>query len=359
MSRWIPFALLTLAACNNGSATTNNTTPEPQPSSGNTNAPDAAAERSSADASAPRATQTADPRTTALLAAWRASATPNSPQPTNAPRILFGPIAIDDPTDEGARVVAILGDATSAKLVYTAVPFVEGSQAVQPLGESDLGDMAPSSITGLAVRRITNDPRPDIAVFTNDERPVEGYIPLQMFAHLFTLRAEPDRERALTGLIRTQLELAGVRSEQELDAQLSTLGHFEVPTATTSAARFIARLRYATLDQFVSLVPAGGIRLCNDVPDRTGHRRKSCRSVARTAIRAEFEARFNIRRVLSPFAELENDDSYQLTIPACQRRNDQLVCNANIGGPAGVNWTLTTEGNALRVAEITAWHEDV
>lgn len=355
MSRWIPFALLTLAACNNGSATANSAR-EPQPSSGNTSAPDAAAERSSADASAPRATQTADPRTTALLAAWRASATLNGPQPSNAPRILFGPIAVDDPTDEGARVVAILGDATSAKLVYTAVPFVEGSQAVQPLGESDI---APSAITGLAVRRITHDPRPDIAVFTNDERSVEGYIPLQMFAHLFTLRAEPDRERALTGLIRTQLELAGVRSEQELDAQLSSLGHFEVTTATTSAARFIARLRYATLEQFVSLVPAGGIRLCNDVPDRTGHRRKSCRSVARTAIRAEFEARFNIRRVLSPFAELENDDSYQLTIPACQRRNNQLVCNANIGGPAGVNWTLTTEGGALRVAEITAWHEDV
>lgn len=355
MKRWMPLALLALCACNNTNTTANSTSEVPV-SSGNTSAPDAGAATS--DASAAATAPAVDPRTTALLAAYNRSDSSGAARASTAPRVLFGPIAVQDPTDVGARVVAILGDETQAKLVYTAVPFAAGQQAVLSLGEGDLGEIAPRAITGLAVRRINGDTRPDIAVFASEERTTESYLPLQMFTHLFTLRAEPEQERSIAPLIRTQLELAGVRTEQELDAQLATLGRFEAPTATMSPARFIARLRYATLDELVSVVPAAGLRLCNDVPDRTGRRRKSCRAVARAAIRAEFEARFNIRRVLSPFAELEGDDSYQLTTPACQRARNQLDCGANVGGPAGVHWTLTSEGNLLRVAEITAWHED-
>lgn len=358
MNRWTPLALLALCACNRGHTRANATT-EPVESSGHTSAPDAASEPPPTDASVATGTTAVDPSTTALLAAYHSGAPRAATRAsTDAPRVLFGPVAVQDPTDEGARVVAILGDETSARLVYTAVPFVAAQHAALSLGEGELGEIAPRAITGLAVRRINGDSRPDIAVFTNDERTTERYLPLQMFMHLYTLRAEPDQERSLAPLVRTQLELAGVRTERELDAQLATLGRFEAPTATMSPARFIARLRYATLAEFVSVVPAGGLRLCNDVPDRTGRRRKACRAVARAAIRADFEARFNIRRVLSPFAELEGDDSYQLTTPACQRARAQLECSANVGGPAGVNWTLSSEGALLRVAEITAWHED-
>lgn len=353
MNRWTALVLASLAACNSSNATTTTTPGESQASSGNGSAQDAASDRADADASAAHTSTAADPRITALLAAWGASETS-----AGAPRILFGPIAVDDPTDVGPRVVAILGEGARAKLVYTAVPFVAGQQAALALGERDFGEIDPSKITGLAVRRINGDTRPDIAVFTSDERTIEQYVPLQMFTHLFTLRTDPEGERTLHALIRTQLELAGIRTEQELDAQLPTLGRFEAPTAGMSPARFIARLRYATIEQLVSVVPAAGVRLCNDVPDRTGRRRKSCRSVARSAIRGEFAARFNIHQTLAPFAEVEGDDSYQLTTPACQRARNQLDCGANIGGPAGLNWTLSSEGDLLRVAEITAWHED-
>jgi hypothetical protein len=297
-----------------------------------------------ADAAA-AAAPAVDPALAAVLAAHHAE----QPNWRGTARVLFGPIAVDDPTDPGTHAVAIVvGDAPS--LVYTAVPFVAGQSA-----QGSLYGVDAEKITGLSVRRINADQRPDVAVFLRDEVVTESYVGVGVQAQLFTL--DTSTERTMVSLYRAQLELAGVRSEAELDAQIPTLGTFEAPTATTSPGRFLARLRYATPEQFVSVVPAAGIRLCQDVPDRSGTRRKTCRSVARNRVASEYTARYNIRRSLGEFADLGLDDHRGLQTPSCQRHAQELQCGANEGGPVGVSWTLTVEAGVLRIAEVSPWHE--
>lgn len=266
------------------------------------------------------------------------------------PRILFGPIAVEDPTEPGRRAVAVV-DNGDPVLVYTAVPFV-----AEQVATGSLTLIEASKITGLAVRRINADQRPDFAVFSSEEPVVADYVAIGVTARLFAL--DTRTARALAPLVRAELELAGVRNEAELDAQIPTLGRFEVPTASTTPARFLARLRYATAEQFVSVTAAAGIRLCIDEPDRRGVRHKRCRTLARSRIAAEYTARYNIQRVLTAFTEMEGNNHDGLTTPSCQPEPQLLQCGANEGGPVGVNWQLVTENNVLRIAEVSPWHED-
>lgn len=334
-----------LSACNGARGASN---PEPTNStSGSQSAVDPADAAPVAvdDAATSAAAPAANPALTAVLAAHHA----DQRNWSGTPRVLFGPIAVDDPTDPGQHAVAVvMGESPS--LVYTAVPFVAGQSAAGSLYGVDA-----EKITGLSVRRINGDQRPDVAVFLRDEVVTESYVGVGLLARFYSL--DTSTERTMVPLYRSELELAGVRSEAELDAQIPTLGRFEAPTATTSPGRFLARLRYATPEQFVSVVPATGLRLCRDVPDRSGNRRKTCRSVARNRVASEYTARYNIRQALGEFADTGVDDHRGLQTPSCQRRAQELTCGANEGGPVGVNWALSVEGGVLRIAEVSPWHE--
>ncbi|MFO0624607.1 MAG: hypothetical protein U0325_03250 [Polyangiales bacterium] len=329
--------LTTLAACASRTAT-----PAAAPATAPAPAPVAAPVTADAAVAAPPA----DPRREAVLAAWSASV-PNSAAPT----ILSGPIAYPEEGAAGARVAAVVVANSSAQLVVTAVPFVAGQQALAMLSlEGDAAD----AVTGLAAQDVNGDHHTDVAVFLRREPAVEGYLPLQRFARIFSLTTTPERQ--MSPMDRAEVELLGVRDAEGLTAALPTLGHYEAPRDGMSPARFLARLRYATPAEFRQAVAPTGLRLCTDVPDRSGTRRKRCvnHPVARLT---DALITGRIRRDLGQFVDILVDDARDLTFPSCRREGQEIQCNANRGGPDGVNWSVVGEGAAMRIAEISPWAE--
>lgn len=330
-------ASLFVVACGGSRATS---APAPSPA-----APAASAGATPSAASAAPAAP-ADPRREAVLAAYRAeNANPSSP-----PTLVGDPI---DYPDEGVgpRVAAVVAVGDSATLVVTPVPYVEGQHATGSL----LLTGAPAEvIAGLSARDINGDHKNDVAVFLRREYELENYAPLQHFARFYTLVTTPARE--MKPLERAEVELLGVRDDAGLAAAIPTLGRFEAPAEGMSPARFIARLRYATPAEFRQVVPAAGLRLCTDVPDRTGNRRKRCTTYPAARL-TDALITGRIRRDLGVFVEVLEDDTHNLTFPSCQRQGAELQCGADIGGPAGVNWSVVGEGASLRIAEISPWAE--
>jgi len=294
------------------------------------------------DAGAPQV----DPRSAALVAAWRAA----NPQETGEVTVRGEPVDVPDPTDPGARAAGVVQHGSDATLVLTAVPFVAGSAATVGLSY----DLAPESITGVSARDLNGDRRPDLAVFSRDERVLESYLPLQRYARFFALRTGP--ERSLAAMVRAEVQLLGVRDDAGLAAALPTMNAYEPPAAGMSPVRFLSRLRYATPAQFRAAVAPSGLRLCTDLPDRTGNRRRRC---ATTPVARLTDALVTgrIRQQLGTFDEVESDEVGELTMPSCQRQGAEIRCGASVGGPAGVYWSLVGEGESLRLVEVCPWAE--
>lgn len=287
-----------------------------------------------------------DPRREAVLAAWGASV-PNSA----APVILSGPIEYTEEGAAGARVAAVVVANSSAQLVVTAVPFVAGQQALAMLSLE--GDAA-EAVAGLAAHDVNGDHHTDVAVFLRRESTVEGYLPLQRFTRIFSLTTTPERQ--MSPMDRAEVELLGVRDAEALTAALPTLGHYEAPRDGLSPARFIARLRYATPAEFRQAVAPTGLRLCTDLPDRSGTRRKRCVAHALSRL-TDALITGRIRRDLGQFVDILVDDARDLTFPSCRREGAETQCNANRGGPDGVNWSVVGEGASMRLIEISPWAE--
>jgi hypothetical protein len=157
-------------------------------------------------------------------------------------------------------------------------------------------------------------------------------------------------------MVRAEVQLLGVRDDAAVAAALPTMNAYEAPAAGVSPARFLARLRYATPAQFRAAVASTGLRLCTDLPDRTGNRRRRC---ATTPVARLTDALITgrIRRDLGTFDEVLTDEAGELTMPSCQRQGAEIHCGANIGGPAGVGWALVGEGATLRLIEVCPWAE--
>lgn len=287
-----------------------------------------------------------DPRRDAVLAAWNASV-PNSAAPT----ILSGPIEYTEEGAAGARVAAVVSANNSAQLVVTAVPFVAGQQAMAMLS---LSGEPTETVAGLAAHDVNGDHHTDVAVFLRSESTTEGYLPLQRFARLFSLTTTPERQ--MSPMDRAEVELLGVRDAEGLTAALPTLGRYEAPREGLSPARFIARLRYATPAEFRQAVAPTGLRLCTDVPDRGGTRRKRCVAHALPRL-TDALITGRIRRDLGQFVDILVDDARDLTFPSCRREGAETQCNANRGGPDGVNWSVIGEGASMRLVEISPWAE--
>ncbi len=330
-------ASLLAAACSGSRATATTTTATTSTATTTT--------ATAPDASAP-ATPPADPRREAVLAAWRA-AEANS---TDAPAIVGGPI--DYPGEgAGARVAAVVSAGHGATLVVTPVPYAEGQQATASLQIT--GD-ASEVIAGLSARDVNGDHRDDVAVFLRREYELEGYAPVQHFALFYTLVTTPERE--MKPLERAEVELLGVRDDAALAAALPGMGRYEAPADGMSPVRFIARLRYATPAEFRQAVAPSGLRLCADMPDRSGTRHKRCTTYP-TARLTDALITGRIRHDLGTFVDVLTDDTSGLTFPSCQRRGQELRCNANTGGPSGVDWTVTGEGASMRIVEVSPWAE--
>lgn len=300
------------------------------------------------DAAAPVERQPpTDPRREAVLAAWRADAAGQ----TDAPSLVAGPVDFPGEGADGARVAAVVASGSNAELVVTAVPFVAGSQVHTSLTIS--GDPT-TVIAGLSVRDVNRDQRPDVAVFLREEYQLADYLPFQHFALFYTLRTQP--ERSLAQLVRSELELLGVRDDAALATALPAQGSYEPPAEGMSPVRFLARLRYATPAQFRQAVAATGLRLCTDLPDRTGVRRKRCTTFPAARL-TDALITGRIRRDLGQFVDVLSDEPDGLTTPSCQRAGREVHCNANIGGPAGVDWSLVGEGASMRLIELSPWAE--
>lgn len=285
-----------------------------------------------------------DPRREALLAAGRA-ASPNDHVHVS----VLGEIV--DVPDPSPRVAAVMMLDQQAMLVMTPVPFVAGAQAT---GYLSAHEPAQETIAGLVARDVNGDHKTDLAVFVRAEETTEGYAPLQRFAQFYTLRTEP--EPTLASMVRVELQLLGVRDDAGLVAALPTLDAYEPPAAGMSPARFLARLRYATPAQFRAAVAPTGLRLCTDFPDRTGNRHKRCATTPAARL-TDAQITGSIRRSLGEFADIVTDNGDALQMPSCERRGRELHCNANIGGPAGVDWSFVGEGETLRIIEISPWAE--
>jgi len=288
-----------------------------------------------------------DARREALVAAWRAA----NPQSTAGPAVLAGPLDFADPVTPGPQVAGVIGDDRSATLVLTAVPFAEGHAITASLSISG----APRDvIAGLSARDVNGDHRPDLAVFLRSEYELDGYIPFQHFALLFTVHGQP--ERNLAPLVRAEMRLLGVRDDVALAAALPGLITYEAPAEGLSPIRFLARLGYATPAQFRAAVAPAGLRLCTDLPDRTGNRRRRCVTTPAARL-TDSMITGRIRTDLGQFVEVLVDDPNGLQVPSCQRHGTELRCGANIGGPAGSSWAFVGEGSALRIAELGPWAE--
>lgn len=329
--------LLLATACSATRATPAAPTPPPAPST----AP-APVVTATPDAGPPP-----DPRREALVAAWLAA----HPQATGAVSVLGEPVDVPDPSQPGARVAAVLMHEEGATLVLTPVPFVAGAQAAADLTVRG----APQEvIAGLAARDLNGDHALDLAVFLRSEDTLEDYAPIQRLAMFYAVRAQP--ERALAPMIRAEVQLLGVRDAAGLDAALPTMNAYEPAAAGLSPVRFLSRLRYATPAQFRAAVAATGLRLCTDLPDRAGNRRKRCTTLPAARL-TDAMITGRIRRDLGVFAEVLSDDGGDLGTPSCQRRGAELRCNANIGGPAGVDWSVVGDGETLRLIEVSPWAE--
>jgi hypothetical protein len=328
---------ITFSACRSSTPPATQTPSAPPPTSAAPDAPNTAAPAPAAD-----------PRRDAVLAAWRAS----NPNATDAPSVLAGPIDYTDESVPGARVAAVVvGGSSSLALVVTAVPFSAESLATGTV--SLLGD-AQNAIASMSARDVNGDHHPDVAVFLRNEQVLENYVPLQRLAYFYTLQTQP--ERSMAPMVRSTVHLLGVRDDAALAAALPSLQAYEPPSPGLSPARFIARLRYATPAQFREAVAPSGLRLCTDMPDRTGNRRKRCTTypVARLT---DALITGRIRHDLGQFVDVLADDTSELTEPSCQREGQEVHCGANIGGPAGVDWSVVGEGAAMRLIEISPWAE--
>lgn len=292
------------------------------------------------------ATPPPDPAREAVLAAWSRGNLRGS----GAPRVVAGPIDCAD-AGQPARVAAVVASEGSATLVVTPVPAVEGRALNADISFEGTPE---ESIAGLSARDVNGDGRRDLAVFVRREVVLEGYAPIQRFMQLFSVVT--DGEGSLAPMVRAEIELLGVRDDSALAAALPSLGAFEPPSDGLSPARFIARLRYATPAQFRAAVAPSGLRLCTDFPDRTGNRRKRC--VTHPAARlTDALVTGRIRRDLGQFADIFTDDASALAAPYCARREREVHCGANVGGPAGNSWSLVGEGAAMRLVEISPWAE--
>jgi len=163
-------------------------------------------------------------------------------------------------------------------------------------------------------------------------------------------------EVSLARRVRAAVELAGVDDAAAFDAALPTLGRYEPPVAGMSPARFIARLRYATPAEFRAAVADRGLRLCADFPNRRGVREKHCELIPRARL-TDARIRGPAQRALGTFAKVYAEPASALIEPSCQRQGAALRCGASVGGPAGVDWTLSGEGASLRLVEISPWAE--
>lgn len=336
MTRALALALA-LAAC--AAPRTPSPAPMPPPSPA---APDDAGAVVESDVPAPQE----DPIRVALRAAWRAQ----HPSDAAEPRVLVGPVDLTDPATPGPRAAALMASGDVVELVATAVPYAASGAATQPFSVS--GAVA-EHFGELVARDVNGDRHPDAVLFRREDV-TEGYLPLGVRTAIFTLRS--GEEAALGELVRASLELAGVDSPAALDAALPTLGRYEAPAAGMSPARFIARLRYATPAEFRAAVAPRGLRLCTDFPGRNEVRVKRC-TLYPTARLTDALITGRVRRDLGSFAEVYTEPGGELQAPACERRGAETVCGANIGGPAGVNWTLVGEGATMRLAEVSPWHE--
>jgi len=332
---FLVISALSVACSGSRAATTHTAAPTPEPATAS----------AAPDASAPAAPP-ADPRREAVLAAFRAS----TPNPAAPPAIVGEPI--DYPDESGAaRAAAVVAVGDGATLVVTPVPYAEGQQATASL----LITGAPAeTVAGLSARDVNGDHKADVAVFLRREYELENYAPLQHFALFYTPVTAPERE--MKPLIRAEVELLGVRNDAELEAAIPTLGRYEAPREGLSPARFIARLRYATPAELRQATAPAGVRLCTDVPDRTGTRRKRCTPYTAARL-TDALVTGRVRRDLGTFADVLADDTHDLTFPSCQRQGNELRCNANRGGPDGVDWSVVGEGASLRVVEISPWAE--
>ena len=329
------FFLVASVACRSSSPPPTPTPPAPSPTSA---APDVS--------TAP--TPAADPRRDAVLAAWRAS----NPNSTDAPNVLAGPIDYADESVPGARVAAVVvGGSSSPSLVVTAVPFTAESLATGTV--SLLGD-AQNAVASMSARDVNGDHHPDVAVFLRTEQVLDNYVPIQRFAYFYTLQTQP--ERSMAPMVRSTVQLLGVRDDAALAAALPSLNTYEPPAAGMSPARFISRLRYATPEQFRQAVAPSGLRLCTDLPDRTGNRRKRCTTYPMARL-TDALITGRIRNNLGQFVDVLADDTSELTEPSCQRAGQEIHCGANIGGPAGTDWSVVGEGASLRIIEVSPWAE--
>jgi hypothetical protein len=249
-------------------------------------------------------------------------------------------------------VAALVVEDGTVTLVVTAVPYVARLAAAEPIAVSGA---AAASLSGLAVRDLNGDGRPDFAVFSAREDLPDGSVPQRQFAQMFALYQVEDEPRLAT-MSRAEVELLGVRDAATLDAALSSLGRYEPPAEAMSPARFIARLRYATPAQLRAAVAPSGLRLCTDYPDRSGRRRLRCNTVPAARVEnAAVAAR--VRAALGTFAEVQTTDADALQPPWCERRGAETRCESNIGGPAGVHWSLIGEGASMRLIEVAPWGE--
>ncbi len=329
-------SLVTLAC--SGSRATPVTSPTPTVT--------ASADASTAAQADAAVTPPADPRREAVLAAARANAVN-----AEVPVIVAGPIDFPDPEAQGIRVAAVVGSGNDARLLVTPVPFVDGAVLTTPIM---ITGTPQDDIAGLSTRDINGDHHPDLAVFLRREYELENYVPLQRFARLYTIGTTP--ERSLAALIRAETQLLGVRDDAALAAAIPGLNAYEAPAEGMSPARFIARLSFATPAQFRAAVASTGLRVCTDLPDRTGNRHKRCAThpVARLT---DAMITGRIRHDLGTFVDVLSDDTRELTDPSCQRVRSEIHCGANVGGPAGTDWALVGEGATLRLIEVSPWAE--
>ena len=287
-----------------------------------------------------------DPQRDALMAAWRAT----SPMDQVAPTVLAGPTDCTDPATPGARVAAVLSHGQDLLLVVTPVPFETEKSATLTLSSEGGAE----SLVGMTVRDANGDHHPDVAVFLRNDRELEGYVPIGEYMTLVTYTTEPYPQ--LSSLERVRMQLLGVRNEGELVAGLATLNTYEAPAAGMSPMRFISRLRYATPAQMRAAIAPTGLRLCTDFPDRTGNRRKRCRTVPVAGLT---DALLNgaVRNSLGEFTEVITDELNGLQGGSCQRHGRETQCGASIGGPSGDSWTLIGEGASMRLIELAPWAE--
>ena len=288
---------------------------------------------------------TVDARVTAVLAAHGA------PQRGGALEVVAGPVDVREPGVVALRAAAVIRDGDRVNVVLSPVPFTAGSEA---MGTVMFDGAREGDVADLLVRDVDRDGHDDLVVLLRRERFVGEGVPLGAYAQVFAL--DLAFGRALSGLLRAELLLLGVRDAAALDAALPHLTRYEPPADGVAPARLVARLEYATPDELRRVVAPSGLRLCDDAVVRG-------RPVPRCATHAagrltDAMITDRIRRRYLGFAELEHTDFRGLGWPTCRRVAAGVECSATDSAQvAGASWLLVGEGAAMRVAAMSAFVE--